>query len=313
MSTPSPPPSLLLALPEELLSLILHLAAPDALPALLHTCTTTHRICTPLLYHTLHLAAPGPTAALARTLAARPALATHVRALTVASTAGALAPVLQAIVRARAPLALLDVTLDAAWPGAADADAFGPQMMAGERDVAAGRAVGGALAALADVRRLVVRRRKAYLSFERLQAVTDGLAQAVAAWASLESVTIAFRLSAPDAGPAAGFAGAGVGAPGLALAGAARLREFRTALPAVWNPAILAVSANPALERIVLTIPRVRAAGVAGAAESGVLVWEDQVVSPQEIASRAGGPQATLWMRQAWKHPRLVALLTASA
>ena len=106
-----------------------------------------------------------------------------------------------------------------------------------------------------------------------------------------------------------------------ALARSPRLRTLRASLPAVWNPALLRMSKNPVLERIVLTVPRTRtraspahpmhvADASADIAEERVSEWDtDDEDAREEVLGWGSGPQ--LWMMEAKKHARLMELIKA--
>lgn len=319
----------------------------------LYTCRLLARIGAPHLYRAPRIRSARAARLLARTLESSPALARCVRKLRACASYAALAVVFRACGAASLPsspseprraLELLDLTLDA---GVDDAEMEG-------KDVEGGRCFGDALAAL-DVRVLVLRKREAYLTQERPKAVMEGLARAVTKWQSLTSVTIAFRLSDPSrtrsrsepgsrpstppsaasaaAHPehAAALASADAdadtsGAPltlPAALARSPRLRTLRASLPAVWNPALLRMSKNPALERIVLTVPRTRpraspahpmhvADASADVAEERVSEWDtDDEDAREEVLGWGSGPQ--LWMMEAKKHARLMELIKAGS
>ncbi|KAI0061730.1 hypothetical protein BV25DRAFT_744153 [Artomyces pyxidatus] len=311
----SPVPSL----PEELLSDILELAAPDSLNALLATNRAFNRISTPFLYHSVVIGTACKASFLTRTLASRPDIARHIRKLECKSASREVAQIVQAVADAGATLRELDVTLDGTWPpqpGVPEPLTREVPWLAiegGEGDVDGGRAMGRALAALADVRQLRVRRRKACLTQARLQPVLEGLAQGVARWPSLEHATIAFRFgwqAAPESPD-------GLSLP-VALSRARSLQTFQTELPAAWTPAIVTIGTNAALQRIVFTMPRIRTL----APTSGVratrgavheectrLVWEEHVIPGSDILKWGRRPDAQQWMQDVTRHARLFELI----
>ncbi|EAU86769.2 hypothetical protein CC1G_06530 [Coprinopsis cinerea okayama7 len=122
------------------------------------------------------------------------------------------------------------------------------------------------LAALGDVRgeglkHLVVRKpQNVYLTHQRAKMVFSALAKLVGGSAGLESAHVAFRLSDDPVPPGSRRT---PGAPPShphgpialfteALSRCPSLHTFTTHLPSVWNEAILRVSVNEGLDRIVL-------------------------------------------------------------
>ncbi|KAF9465965.1 hypothetical protein BDZ94DRAFT_1213894, partial [Collybia nuda] len=293
MTTPTTSSLSLSDFPEELLDRILSLSlSPSSVPpsprpawhplsssrprtrlAPLLICRRLARIGTPHLYHAIHLSAPTTTRLLLKTLHSKPALAEHVRVLSLASVtsdAGAVMSLCKGV-------SSLEIMLDA-MHGDADDFAF----------------VRG-LRQMKEVRHLTLRKPgTVYLSLPRARFVIAGLAAAIDEWTDLETANIAFKLSddtptSPVAGSTPVFSsfipapqrsqtlplsfGTGttstpptdsppssplplphgpITALTTALARAPNLHTFTTHLPSVWNVAILAVSANPRLERIVL-------------------------------------------------------------
>jgi len=70
------------------------------------------------------------------------------------------------------------------------------------------------------------------------------LSTVILTWKHLDTFHVAFPLSVDSAGVALAVA--------TALASSPKLRVFRTQLPMVWNPALLAISHNPSLEKMEL-------------------------------------------------------------
>jgi hypothetical protein len=223
------------------------------------------RIGTPHLYHTIHLSSAPTTHLLLATLQSTAALGAHVRALTL----GAVSPEGGAVLGLCPGVEQLEVVLDG-MHGEGEDTAF----------------IRG-LQKLHAVRHLTLRKPgTVYLSLPRARIVIAGLAAALDGWPSLETADIAFKLSddtptSPVAGSTPVFASfpapqrsqtlplhaypnstdtsdspplpqGPITALTTALARAPNLHTFTTHLPSVWNVAILAVSTNPRLERIVL-------------------------------------------------------------
>jgi hypothetical protein len=222
------------------------------------------RIGTPHLYHTIHLVSASTTDLLIPTLQSTPALRAYVRELTldtVSSEAGVVLGLCPGVER-------LEVMLD--W-------------MHGEGD---DTVFVRALQELHEMRHLTLRKPgTVYLSLLRVRFVIAGLAAAVEGWPALETADIAFKLSddtptSPVAVAIPTFASfptpqrsqtlsssgqveattsnlpplpqTPITALTTALSRAPNLHTFTTHLPSVWNVAILTVSTNPRLERIVL-------------------------------------------------------------
>ncbi|RDB26257.1 hypothetical protein Hypma_006076 [Hypsizygus marmoreus] len=272
--------------PEELLERILahsidhtHIHAHAPRPAWLRSPTGTQstrlapllvsrqlaRICTPLLYHTIHLATPAQAHLLLRTLTAAPSLAAHVRCLSLAGLWRDAAEVMRMCGQG---VRVLDVTITNN-----DEDGHGQ----GEDVTGLWRE---ALGGMTGVRHLTLRKpNNVYLSLPRPRSIINALASAISGsdgWTQLQTANIAFKLSddtptSPVLSPTNIFVPFSLSTPPPpptttkstatngpvthlthALACAPALHTFATHLPSVWNVAILGVSANPRLERIVL-------------------------------------------------------------
>ncbi|KIJ98398.1 hypothetical protein K443DRAFT_680829 [Laccaria amethystina LaAM-08-1] len=199
------------------------------------------RICTPLFYHTLHLSS---ISQLQRLLGANPSLITHTRELilapgTISAEAGELLSLCTA-------LRYLEMSLDASSSnlGASggyrdlDAEEFTRHLCSVIRTGRVG------------ITHLVLRKAtNVYLTQQRPRYVLMHLAEALEGNESLEHVELAFRISDDN------HCTSGPGPITLltkTLSALPRLHTFSTHLPSLWNEAILCVSANPVLERIVL-------------------------------------------------------------
>ncbi|GLB40965.1 hypothetical protein LshimejAT787_0901800 [Lyophyllum shimeji] len=260
--------------PEELLERILAHALPSPRPQWLHSpahpstrlapLLTSHqltRIATPLLYHSVHLPTPDKACLLLRTLRAEPALAAHVRCLSIAGVWRDAAEVMSLCTEALYALDL-NITFDSD-----DEDPARTDEMFAE-----------ALSRLTGVRHLTLRKpNNLYLSLPRARPFINAVALAIPSWKNLRTAHVAFKLSddtptSPVTSAPVAFApfalptitasrtpstpGTGpVSQLSSALAAAPHLHTFTTHLPSVWNTSILSVSANPRLERIALLSP----------------------------------------------------------
>ncbi|KAF8066675.1 hypothetical protein FPV67DRAFT_1495892 [Lyophyllum atratum] len=271
--------------PEELLERILAQTLPshaDPRPIWLHspahpstrlapllTSRQFVRIATPLLYHSVHIPNLAKAQLLLRTLRARPSLAGHIRCL---SFAGVWREAAEIMSLCSGSLSVLDLTITFENDdGQSTTDELYSEALKG----------------LTGIRHLTVRKTNhVYLSLPRPRALINGLAHAIHHWPHLRTAHIAFKLSddtptSPITGPSfSPFAfpsnttsfpktpatpGSGpVSLLAAALAAAPNLHAFTTHLPSVWNAAILAVSANPHLERIVLATPNANAGTSSG-------------------------------------------------
>ncbi|KAJ7220615.1 hypothetical protein GGX14DRAFT_559406 [Mycena pura] len=253
-------------LPEELLERILANAvvakhpADDGAPRIvpLLVCRAFYRIVLPFVYHNVVLHTLAQSLAVLHTLRAHPALARSVRTLVIRAPGPADAEILRAMARAGGGLLALDITL----PGTCKSGGAEPDA-----------ALLDALRELRSLRDLTVRKGAGtYLSQPAPRALLAALADAVASCPALvrppappaclsllltpaqKTVALSFPLSAdPALAPLV-----------AALAAAPALHTFRTPLPSLWAPPLLAVSANPALAQICLgddLPPRARTRG----------------------------------------------------
>ena len=118
-----------------------------------------------------------------------------------------------------------------------------------------------ALASLTHITKLTLRKHNVYLSQPKPRHIIAGLAHAIDHWKHLvrrfivlsntshlllfpSIAHIAFRLADDATGTGALLADS--------LSRAPALHALLTQLPAVWNPALLCISSNPRLERIIL-------------------------------------------------------------
>ncbi|OBZ78155.1 hypothetical protein A0H81_01942 [Grifola frondosa] len=206
------------------------------------------RIATPIQYRHIVLRTPRATARLAATLRADPALGVCIRSIRVEGTFPAFADV----ARYCPLLETLELTVDNGELGGSACGSVSSEESDSEGDREADERVAQfceSFGCIPDVRHLIVHK-YAYLTQARPTLVFEHLGKAISTWKNLETVHIAFRLSPSPATTHLT----------TALASAPRLHTLRTALPAVWNTALLVPAANPALQRIALEPPPPRAA-----------------------------------------------------
>ncbi|KAJ7769706.1 hypothetical protein DFH07DRAFT_954299 [Mycena maculata] len=249
---------------------------------------TLYRIALPLFYHTLVLHGPSQARACHAALAATPHLARSVRTLVlVAPTAedAALLQLLQgcacvcgARCQGACGLHALDITL----PSAGDA-----------------REIASAVGKLTGLQTLTVRKAAGtYLSQPAPRAVLAALADAVSGSSCLVETTTSFPLSAdPALAPLI-----------AALAAAPHLQVLRTPVPALWAPALLSISANPALARISLDSP------------AAFPAYSPPSPARKRVLSGSGGGGSgrpllgtSLFLSEARKHGRLAELIRAGS
>ncbi|KAF7303828.1 hypothetical protein MIND_00612600 [Mycena indigotica] len=177
-----------------------------------------HRIAVPLFYHTVVIHTPGQSKALLQALHKQPSLARSVRRLVLLAPAETDIEILQLL----AHVHYLDITLPL------EDREFG---------------LAGALHGLHNLEELVIRKGAAtYLSQRGPRAVLDALAGVITSCPKLDSVTIAFPLSADHSlSPLVD-----------ALTSASSLTTLRTPVPSFWSPTLLNISSNPALQALCL-------------------------------------------------------------
>ncbi|KAF8154526.1 hypothetical protein B0H34DRAFT_526740 [Crassisporium funariophilum] len=217
-------------------------------------CRLFFRICTPLFYHTVHITSPGQLhSLLSGTLRPNPYLAAHIRRLIFA---GAWAQGGELLRLCRHGLKTLDLTLDAPQ--------LAPSVHGNVRDLDAEEFCEGLKAISRSVTHIVLRKsNNVYLTQAKPRFVLMEVAKAIQYWDQLEIADIAFRLS-DDSGSLSIHPGlplparASPARPGPitalthSLSTRPKLHTFTTVLPSLWNETILRISANPALERIIM-------------------------------------------------------------
>ncbi|KIM43774.1 hypothetical protein M413DRAFT_388504 [Hebeloma cylindrosporum] len=211
------------------------------------------RISTPLFYHTIHVISASQLHGLLRNaIRPNPFLAGYIRRIVLQ---GVWADAGELLSLAQNNLNVLDITLDVTQ--------LSQRVHGPIRDFDAEEFCEG-LKDLVSLKHIVIRKpNNVYLTQPKPRYVLSGIAKAMQGWDNLEHADIPFRLSddsSTGANPALSSSTppvlrvhqAPITALTLALSTRPRLHTFSTLLPSVWNEAILRVSNNPALERIIL-------------------------------------------------------------
>jgi hypothetical protein len=294
------------------------------------------RIALPLFYNTIRLTNPQSGRLLLETLSAHETLKNHVRSLSLdgvwTSDAAAVMRLCAGSIRS------LEVVITA--PPSSSED----QQMVDESYF-------DALSQMQMIREITVKRmNNVYLTLPRPRGFVIALAKAIKecdGWKGLHTANIAFKLSddssatsllasvrsTPSSTPSVASNESPVETPELAPGAgptaqlvhslayhAPSLRTFATQLPAVWNNAILTVSRNPNVEKVVLTsgAASVNAPSYPAYAcqppTSGSVTFPHKahlhapVVQPAHVS---GIPSSGLFMMEAKRHPRLTELIKA--
>ncbi|KAK2459970.1 hypothetical protein APHAL10511_007976 [Amanita phalloides] len=265
-----------------------------------------NRIGTPLLYHTVNITNSAQAQLLLRTLQQNPSISPLIRCLILSTFTIHIARALALC----SNIYLLDFTLG----GESQPHRLSiPEL----QDNALGQDVVefcNALPALRQLRHLVVRKANAsvYLTTPRVKCILSRLADAVLNWNDLETTNFAFKFaddaprsrdSTPDITPAR--LGGPIARLTRALSTRPKLHTFAAYLPSIWSDAILRVSTNKRLERIVLSdgrsdvciIPEV--AGVACSSPAGEQYQQNGVLG------------TGLFFMEAKKHAKLIELIRA--
>ncbi|KAG7440749.1 uncharacterized protein BT62DRAFT_937725 [Guyanagaster necrorhizus] len=230
-------------------------------------CKAFYRISLPHFYHTIHLTRPSQPAHLLSTLHHYPWLSRYVRRVVITGIFDGADQVFRRCRHVKA----LDITLDPRFPE----QAYCPAV---ER-------LCDSLEALDAVTHLTIRKpARLYLTHAGVKRLIFRLASAITGWIDLQYAHLAFRISDDSVSPPAAQPRGPISTITHALSLAPSLHTFSTQLPSLWNEAILSVSQNPCLERIVL----------------GGTDYEDGC----GIISGGG-----LYMIQTRKHPRLAELI----
>ncbi|KAF8347568.1 hypothetical protein F5887DRAFT_956388 [Amanita rubescens] len=265
--------------PEELLEHVIALCA-------------FNRIGTPLLYHSINLTNPTQAELLLRTLRGNRDISPLIRCLVLSTITIHSA---QALSLCR-NLVLLDFTLDAG--SSSQPSSPGPQEPTPDPDVAE---LSNAFSNLSQLRHLVVRKSGAgvYLTTPRVKHILCHLAESVPQWNELRPTPSGTPSddSPVRLGPIARIT--------HALSTRPKLHSFAAHLPSTWSNAILRVSTNKQLERIVLSDGRTDISiipEIAGAAFSAPATEHHQ---------QHGVLGSGLFMMEARKHAKLIELIRA--
>lgn len=334
-------------LPEEILDRIIFLALSHKVPSTSsprptwHTRPSLHlpilltshqfvRIATRHVYRTIHIATRTQARLLHRSLENNPSLAPHVCSLTMLGVwpeGGLIMGLCKGAVR------YLDINLERFSEA-------GPE----DREYAEG------LRELVGVRHLTVRKPyHVYQSLPRLRYIVVALAKAIGGWTELGTANIAFKLSddtptSPVLSSTTVFSSFSLAYPSVhipadntpptsqhtsigpttqlstALAHAPNLHTFTTQLPSVWNVAILTISTNPSLQRIIFSDGSYESsfpddpfhAYPLPPAEMFLPPWRAIPFSPSADQGSSMGVGGTgLFLMEARRHPRLSELIRA--
>ncbi|KAF4621587.1 hypothetical protein D9613_012611 [Agrocybe pediades] len=267
--------------------------------AVLLVCKKFHRISIPLYYNTINVQSPRQlNRLLVNALRPNPTLASHVRRVIFA---GVWADGGELLRMANDSIRLLDVSIDTTQ--------LAPNVPGQVRDLDAEEFCEG-LKELSSLKHLIIRKpNNVYLTQPKPKYVLFAMAAAMHEWNELEYVDLAFRLS-DDSGSmlnnfVPGFNAVATtsnpASPGSitaltqSLSTLPKLHTLSTVLPSMWNESILRVSANPALERIIL----------------GDRTCRDQGIFSNEQSTNHSILGTGLFFTEAKKHPRLSELIKA--
>ncbi|KIK94818.1 hypothetical protein PAXRUDRAFT_827614 [Paxillus rubicundulus Ve08.2h10] len=249
------------------------------------------RIASPLFYHTLHLQSAKQVTAVLETLTQYPSLANAVRGLVFGGIWRDSAAVFTACERVDS----IDLCLDSGLGGSPRPlhVTFGNEANTSDVDA---EAFCSALEQRDSIVHLTIRKDpNTYLTHPRPQYVLGRLPRVIHGWLGLESVHIAFRMSAaPVTLPFA-----------QALSESPRLQLVRAQLPAIWNELLLVMSSNPSLEKVTLSSESMF--GPARSRTPGPPVIKGVCSDDYENAI----PSTGLYMMEAKKHARLSELIRA--
>lgn len=211
----------------------------------LRVCKTFYRIATPLLYHNVHVVDVMQAELLLRTLQGNASISPLIRSLVLSTITLQSAQILSLC----KGLLALDFTLDAASSSSPPS----PPNSQGDAVDPAAVYFSNAIMTQRHIQHLVVRKpdARAYLTMPRIKYVLSGLAHALLSWNKLETANFAFKFAddSRQGGPIVQLT--------HALSNSPRLHSFAAHVPATWSEAILRVSTNRRMERIVLTDGRV--------------------------------------------------------
>ncbi|KAF8629807.1 hypothetical protein AX15_003276 [Amanita polypyramis BW_CC] len=262
-----------------------------------------NRIGTPLLYHSVLIANPTQAELVLRTLHETPSISPLIRCLVLSAVTIRSAQVLSTCRN----LLLLDFTLDG--PSQPSALTPGSQGNVKEPDVIE---FCNALSASCQLRHLVVRKPSTgvYLTTPRVKSILSCLADVLPAWDNLETANFAFKFADESPSPRSSTGALSVQVGPItrltrALSTRPRLHTFSAHLPSTWSDAILRVSTNKRLERIVLTDGRM---DVCVIPEIAGAVFPAPATEHHQQAGVLG---TGLFFMEARKHVRLTELIKA--
>ncbi|KAK0199758.1 hypothetical protein DFS33DRAFT_1364818 [Desarmillaria ectypa] len=198
-------------------------------------CKTFYRISLQHFYHTIHLTRPSQPAHLLATFHHYPWLCRYVRRVVITGIFDGADQVFRRCRHVKA----LDITLDPRSPE----QAYCPSV----------EHLCDSLEALNAVTHLTIRKpARLYLTHAGVKRLIVRLATAITGWIDLQSAHLAFRISDDSVSSPGAQTRGPVSTITHALSLAPSLHTFSTQLPSLWNEAILCVSRNPRLERIIL-------------------------------------------------------------
>ncbi|KAF9562054.1 hypothetical protein CPC08DRAFT_634546 [Agrocybe pediades] len=243
--------------------------------AVLLVCKKFHRISIPLYYNTINVQSPRQlNRLLVNALRPNPTLASHVRRVIFA---GVWADGGELLRMANDSIRLLDVSIDTTQ--------LAPNVPGQVRDLDAEEFCEG-LKELSSLKHLIIRKpNNVYLTQPKPKYVLSAMAAAMHEWNELEYVDLAFRLSDDSGSMLNNFS----------LSTLPKLHTLSTVLPSMWNESILRVSANHALERIIL----------------GDRTCRDQGIFSNEQSTNHSILGTGLFFTEAKKHSRLSELIKA--
>ncbi|THH31633.1 hypothetical protein EUX98_g2526 [Antrodiella citrinella] len=268
------------------------------------TCKLIYRVAAPLFYRTITLHSPPQTASLAATLRANCGLASWVRSITLE---GVWMVGLDDVLGRCTSVQSLDLVLDDGWLGKECANSTKFMHGAGilARGINANEVLGfcDALGRVRDLKTLTIRKENStYLTQLGPRTILQSIGKHMMQWKRLEHVELAFRYtnaqplpimvpSSPQSLVDDEHSDETCISLSAALAQAPKLRTVSTVMPAIWNDALLQISANPALQQIRFTAPP----------------------TPGAPASLQCVFPTALYFKEASKHPRLIELILAGS
>ncbi|KZV69146.1 hypothetical protein PENSPDRAFT_686634 [Peniophora sp. CONT] len=262
----------LLDLPEEILEIVILLvstsgssagnsAEREALQPLLSLHSVLYRIGAAFCYRRISLSDCETAYLLWRTLDEAPHYAKHVRVLHADAIYPSLPFILHVIASAQSPIDNLSFALDA--PPRTQLAIYAQKHLmelepwssgASAPDLTVARALASVLPQLKPgPREFIISHNRPPLPRDRehVKVLDAAIAETLPAWDGLRSMTIAFRFPSDSAIPGG-------------LARTPHLERISTPLPVVWHESLLVAAENPALKRLAVTFPRLKARARAG-------------------------------------------------